>query len=74
MCQHIYIFFFFFAGRDDSGVKSSLRVLKFGLGPSSQEPVTFFFFLRFIYLFYEYTVAVFRHTSEEGIRSHYRWL
>jgi len=33
-------------------------------------------FKDFIYLFYvcEYTVAVFRHTPEEGIGFHYRWL
>jgi hypothetical protein len=28
----------------------------------------------FIYYLYEYTIAVFRHTPEECIRSHYRWL
>jgi hypothetical protein len=35
-----------------------------------------FVFQRLIYLFYvyEHTIALFRHTSEEGIRSHYRWL
>ena len=34
-----------------------------------------FFKMLFIYFYlYKYTVAVFRHTPEEGIRSHYRWL
>jgi hypothetical protein len=32
------------------------------------------FLKNIIYLFLEYTVAVFRHTPEECIRSHYRWL
>jgi hypothetical protein len=26
------------------------------------------------YYLYKYTVAVFKHRPEEGIRSHYRWL
>ena len=36
-----------------------------------------FFFLKVFYFklyLYEYTVAVFKHTGKEGIRSHYRWL
>jgi hypothetical protein len=35
----------------------------------------FVFQILFIYFYlYEYTVVVFRHTPEEGITSHYRWL
>jgi hypothetical protein len=34
-----------------------------------------FFLKRLIYFYlYEYTVAVFRHTPEECIGPHYRWL
>jgi hypothetical protein len=33
-----------------------------------------FFLKMYLFYVYEYTVTLFRHTPEEGIRSHYRWL
>jgi hypothetical protein len=42
-------------------------------GKGALKKLSFFFFNNFLNL-YEYTAAVFRHTLEECMGSHYRWL
>ena len=62
-------------GEDGEGV-GEIKVIKRTVTECGQQTVTsFFFFLNIIYFYlYKYTVAVFRHTPEEGTVSRYRWL
>jgi hypothetical protein len=53
------------------GIKWSCEKEDMGALPSE---IFHIFFKDCIYFMYEYTIALFRHSPEEGIRSHYRWL